>query len=96
VRELSGLILYDRGQVKPKEESQVNQIGIPATEYAIKKLKTKQVSNIVLLGALVGITKIVSPGAIRKAVRSHAGERFLTLNLQALRIGMELGRQTHG
>ena len=72
------------------------QKGIPATESALKKLKNKQVANIVLLGALIQMTKIVSPKAIHKAIHFHLGERFRSLNLKALRTGMELGRQFHG
>ncbi len=50
----------------PKEGLKVKQVGLPCTEFALKKLKNKQVANIVLLGALVEITKIVSPKAIRR------------------------------
>ncbi len=96
VREATGLILFDQGQVRSREGLTVNQIGVPATEHSIKKLKSKQVSNIVLLGALVELTRIASPNAIQKAIRSHVSERFLTLNHEAFRLGMELGRQAHG
>ncbi|MGA2463507.1 MAG: 2-oxoacid:acceptor oxidoreductase family protein [Thermodesulfobacteriota bacterium] len=96
VKEKSGLILYDQGQVIPEEGLEVRQIGVAATEYALKKLKNKQVANIVLLGSLIETTKIVSPKAIRKAIARHVGERFRALNLKALRIGMELGRRSHG
>lgn len=96
VREESGLILYDQGQVIPREGLNLRQIGVAATEYALKKLDNKQVANIVLLGSLIEITKIVSPRAIRKAIEKHVGERFKALNLKALRIGMELGRRFHG
>jgi 2-oxoglutarate ferredoxin oxidoreductase subunit gamma len=96
VKEKSGLILFEQSQVIPKEGLNVIQMGIPATEYALKRLKNKQVANLILLGALVEITKIVSLKAIRKAVHTHVNERFRSLNLKALQIGMELGRQVHG
>jgi 2-oxoglutarate ferredoxin oxidoreductase subunit gamma len=96
VREKSGLILFDQYQIRPKEGFHVIQIGIPATEYALKKLKNKQVANIILLGALIEITKIVSLKAIKKAIHTHVSGRFRSLNLNALRIGIELGRRVHG
>lgn len=96
VNEKNGLILYDRSLVTPKEEIGVKQVGLPCTEFALKKLKSKQVANLILLGAVVEITKIVSPKAIRKAIALHVSERFRSLNLKALRIGMALGRQSHG
>ncbi len=96
VRETSGLILYDQGQVVPKEPLNVKQMGVPATEQALKKLKNKQVANIILLGALIEVTKIVTPKAVRKAIHIHVSERFLSLNLKALGAGMELARQIDG
>ena len=96
VREDSGFIFYDRGLVTPKEELKVKQLGIPATEVSVKRLKNKQVANIVLLGALVETTKIVSPMALEKAIAMHISKRFHSLNLKALRMGMELGRKMNG
>jgi len=96
VKEESGLILYDQGFVTPKDDLRVKQLGIPATEVSIKRLKNKQAANIVFLGALIEATRIVSSKAIRKAISMHVGERFRSLNLKALRAGMELGRGVHG
>ena len=92
VRELSGIILYDNGLLKPREELNVKQVGVPATEYAVKRLKNEQVANIVILGALIENTMIVSQKAIAKAITLHVSERFRDLNLKALRIGRELGK----
>ena len=96
VKDGSGLILYDQGQVVPKEDLSVKQIGIPATEQAFKRLNNKQAANIVFLGALIELTKIVSPKAIRKAIQTHVSGSFRDLNLKALETGMELGRRTDG
>jgi 2-oxoglutarate ferredoxin oxidoreductase subunit gamma len=96
VRTKSGLILFDQSQVMPKEGLDVIQIGIPATEYALKRLKNNQVANIVLLGALIETAKIVSLKAIKKAIHTHVSGRFQSLNLKALQIGIELGRRAHG
>jgi 2-oxoglutarate ferredoxin oxidoreductase subunit gamma len=96
VGEDSGLILYDQGPVTPKEGLKVKQIGIPATNQALKKLKNKQVANIVLLGALLEATKIVSIGAMEKAIKVHVSERFRALNLEALKLGQDLGREVNG
>jgi 2-oxoglutarate ferredoxin oxidoreductase subunit gamma len=90
VRGESGLILYDEGWVKLRRELKVRQRGVPATEYAVKKLKNKQVANMVLLGALVKATKIVSPKAVQRAMALHISERSRKLNLEAFQLGMEL------
>ena len=68
VREESGIILYDQGFVTPKEGLKIKHLAIPATEVSVKRLKNKQVSNIVFLGALIEATRIVTPKAIRKAI----------------------------
>lgn len=96
MKEGSGFILYDSGLVKPKEDLEVKQVGLPATETAVKKLTSKQVANIVFLGALAEITQIVSARSLRKAIREHMSERFQGLNLKALSAGMALGRKSHG
>jgi 2-oxoglutarate ferredoxin oxidoreductase subunit gamma len=88
-----GLIFYDQGLVTPETLPNVKQRGVSATEIAIKKLKNKQVANIILLGAFIEATRIVSSKAIRKAIALHVGDRFRTLNLRALRMGMELGKK---
>jgi len=88
-----GIIFYDQGLVTPQPELNVKQRGVAATEISIRKLKNKQVANIVLLGVLVETTKIVSPRSIQKAIIFHIGERFRTLNLKALRTGIELGKK---
>jgi 2-oxoglutarate ferredoxin oxidoreductase subunit gamma len=92
----TGVILYDRSLVSPREELKVNQLGIPATEVSVKRLKNKQVANIVLLGVLIETTRIVSSKAMQKAIRLHVSERLRALNLKALQIGIELGRRFHG
>ncbi len=92
----TGLILYDQSQVTPKEDLAVRQVGIPATESALKKLKNKQVANIVLLGALIELTGVVSSEGIERAMEKHVNERFRRLNLEALESGRQLGRQPPG
>jgi 2-oxoglutarate ferredoxin oxidoreductase subunit gamma len=96
VREEDGLILYDGSLVKAREVLKVRQLGVPATEYALKKLRNKQVANIVILGTLVELTKIVSAQALEKALVLHISRRFRKLNLRAFRLGMELGRKIRG
>ncbi len=96
VREEGGMILYDCNLVRPQEGLRVRQVGLPCTELALRKLKNKQVANLIFLGALVEMTKIVSRQAIRKAIVRHVGHEFRSLNLRALQIGMELGGRVDG
>ena len=96
VREPSGFILYDEGLVTVKPGLRLKQVGVPATASAVKILKNKQVANIILLGALVETTRIVSPEAVKKAIQKHVNERFRDLNFQAFDLGISLGGRAHG
>lgn len=90
-----GIIFYDTGLVAPDPAQRVTQKGVAATEVSVNKLKNKQAANIVLLGAIVETTKIVSPKALEKAIALHAGGTFRALNLRALRTGIELGKRSN-
>ena len=96
IKEESGLILYDGTLVSSRAELKINQLGIRATEVSVKRLKNKQVANIVLLGALIETTKIVSPEGMQKAIALHVNERFRALNLKALQVGVDLRSREHG
>jgi 2-oxoglutarate ferredoxin oxidoreductase subunit gamma len=91
-----GLILYDRGLVHPDEDFEVKQIGIYATEEVLKKFKTQQPANLVMLGALIEITRLVSLQGMVKAISLEIPERFKKINLDALKLGVRLGKQIHG
>ena len=65
---------------------------IPATSEARNTLGKVIVANIVMLGALVAATGIVSEAAIEKAVLDSVPKGTEKLNMSALRRGMELAR----
>ncbi len=91
-----GLIIYDESQVRPKEDLPVRQAGIAATDTAIAQLNDKQAANMVLLGALVEMSDLVSSASIEKAMERHVAERFRAQNLRAFEAGRELARRDRG
>jgi len=91
-----GLILFDRGLVHPEADSKIKQFGIYATDEALKKFKTQQPANLVMLGALIGITRLVSNQSLGKAIGLEIPGRFRKINLEALKLGVRLGKQVHG
>lgn len=68
-------------------------IEIPATRDARENLKRDIVANIIMIGALVAVTGIVSREAIEKAILDSVPKGTEALNLQALKRGFELGEQ---
>jgi 2-oxoglutarate ferredoxin oxidoreductase subunit gamma len=69
-------------------------IEIPATREAKQTLKKDIVANIVMLGALVAVTHVVSEEALKKAVLDSVPKGTEDLNLKAMQLGLQLGNQT--
>ncbi|MHC1566543.1 MAG: 2-oxoacid:acceptor oxidoreductase family protein [Candidatus Syntropharchaeia archaeon] len=65
---------------------------IPATSVA-ELLGNKVVANMVMLGALCGITGIVSEESVKKAMLEKVPEGSEELNIRALERGFELGKE---
>ena len=84
-----GTLLYDEELVQLNEKAiNAKRFGIPATKIA-EELGNKVVANIVMLGFLSGVTKIVSYEAMEKGVADSVPKRFWDLNLKAFRKGYE-------
>jgi 2-oxoglutarate ferredoxin oxidoreductase subunit gamma len=91
VAEDGALVTYDDLMVKPREVAGVQQIAVPATKTAIHELQSKQVANMVILGASMAITRVVTKQALIVSIRENIEERFKESNLKALEVGYELG-----
>ncbi len=93
VNKKTGLVIYDTQLVSTKEVDGLKQLGIPATEAAVKELNNKQVANIILLGAAVEITNLIAKDALKTAIEKGVRERFRELNLKAVELGFKLARE---
>ena len=82
------VMLLDSDMVKGRPGCTFREI--PATSEAQKTLGRVIVANIVMLGALVQATGIVSRAAMEKAIRDSVPKGTEDLNLRALQRGMEL------
>lgn len=91
VREHRAMVIYDDLMVKPHTIKGAQQIGVAATSTALRELNSKQVANIVILGASVAITGVVSKEALITSLGENVEERFRELNLKALEVGYKLG-----
>jgi 2-oxoglutarate ferredoxin oxidoreductase subunit gamma len=65
----------------------------PFTQVAKEKLGTSIFANIVALGTLAALTKVVSKGALIEAVKDRAPKGTLEPNLKAIELGFELTRK---
>lgn len=94
-----GLLLYEKSAIiNPPTRSDIEIIGIAAVVEA-HKLTSKQVANMVLLGAFLSRRPIVSPENVVKALKQvlpvHR-QHLLLINEQALKRGKELVNELVG
>ncbi len=92
VKRDNGIVLYDEPLVSVKEIDGLKQIGIPATNMAVEELNNKQVANMIILGAVAQMTKVVNRDALISAIDKNVGARFKALNLKAVELGFKLGK----
>ncbi|MCX7785879.1 MAG: 2-oxoacid:acceptor oxidoreductase family protein [candidate division WOR-3 bacterium] len=89
--ENNGLIIVDSGMVNSKNYPR--QFEIPATNIALTELKSPVVANMIMLGALSAITKVVSKQSLIGAIKKSVAEKFVELNIRGIEIGYEKGEQ---
>jgi len=88
----NAVMLLDAELVQDRPKCRYHEV--PATYEAKNTLKKVIVANIVMLGALVATTGVVSEAAIEKAVLDSVPKGTEDLNMRALRLGFDLGRRS--
>ncbi len=86
-----GLRILD-SSLQPEMDEGEDMIFLPLKEIA-KNLGNEVVINIVGLGALAGLSRLVSEDSMHLAVLKRVKAEFRTLNEQALKVGFELAEQ---
>ncbi|MBN1476048.1 2-oxoacid:acceptor oxidoreductase family protein [Candidatus Sumerlaeota bacterium] len=87
-----GLLIYEEDLVdlRPDQRPTIRTCGIPATRIA-EELGRKIVLNIVMVGFFTAVTGLISPEAIREAVRDTVPAGTEEFNLAALEKGLRHG-----
>ncbi|MBR2216134.1 MAG: 2-oxoacid:acceptor oxidoreductase family protein [Selenomonadaceae bacterium] len=83
-----GILVLDKDLV-PTPPDFPHIIRLPITKLAIEKVGKSLFANIVALGALVRITKVVSLATIKKSVAKRVPPHTVEQNMQALQIGWD-------
>ncbi|MBN1318440.1 MAG: 2-oxoacid:acceptor oxidoreductase family protein [Anaerolineales bacterium] len=86
-----GLLILDSGNVERVPSSRA--ICVPITETAKIATGRTITTNMVALGLIAGLTKIVSRNALEKAVLDRAPQGTEDLNLNALAAGWKLAEE---
>ena len=92
-----GILLYEKSTIlRPPTRKDIEILGLPGLEEA-QKLKSKQVANMILLGAYLELRPIVKLEHVIRALYSvlpaHR-QHLIPVNEQALARGKELVRET--
>jgi 2-oxoglutarate ferredoxin oxidoreductase subunit gamma len=85
-----GVLLIDKDMVKEVSELNAKIFCVPATSTAEAEFKRRIFANVVMLGALTEVTKIVSRKAMENAIRDSISEETLEENLRGFQLGLQL------
>jgi 2-oxoglutarate ferredoxin oxidoreductase subunit gamma len=88
------LLLIDSTTVKSVPKIEARIFKLPATETSEKVFGQKLYANVIMLGALIKITNIVSEKALEKAIRDTVSEKAVAINIQAYKKGEDLMGRT--
>lgn len=86
----SGLLVFDSDLIRGVKPGDYQALAIPATSLADKELGNIVVANLIILGALLKKTDILSVKAMEKAIEANVPPKAKELNLKAFRRGLEL------
>jgi 2-oxoglutarate ferredoxin oxidoreductase subunit gamma len=86
-----GLLLVDEDAVE--HVPPVKFISLPLVRTAREKVGRLMTTNIVSLGALVGLSHIVSPSALEKAMLARIPKGTEQMNQKALELGFQLAEE---
>jgi 2-oxoglutarate ferredoxin oxidoreductase subunit gamma len=88
----NGIIVYDSTYVKDIPPSTTRTYTLPITVTIEGKLGTKVGANIVALGVICWLTKVVSEKSLERAVLERIPKGTESFNMKALKLGFELAQ----
>ena len=87
-----GLLVTDTRYVKTQKKVDAQQRELPLFQSVMDRIGKPIVFNICMLGAVIEMLDLITPGAIMKVLENRIPSDFLELNRRALDLGLELGR----
>jgi 2-oxoglutarate ferredoxin oxidoreductase subunit gamma len=87
-----GLMITDTRYVQTQLKVDAIQRELPMYETVMDQIGKPIVFNICMLGAVIGITRLVKPESIMQVLETRIPSGFLDMNRQALEIGLKLGQ----
>jgi 2-oxoglutarate ferredoxin oxidoreductase subunit gamma len=85
-----GLLITDNRFVKIQRKVDAQQNELPMYRRVMESIGKPIVFNICMLGAVVGLTKLVKPESIMEVLKERIPPGFLKMNREALDLGMQM------
>ena len=85
-----GLLVIDSDLVKGAKPGDYEILSIPATSIADKEMGNIVVANLIILGAIIRKTGLLSIEAMEKAIEMSVPKKAIALNLSAFRKGLKM------
>ena len=89
----NGTVIVEEDMVEVASDVDARVFKVPATRTAETELKSKMYANVVMLGAIVKATGLVSEDAVEKAIADSVPKEALEKNINAFRLGYQLIKQ---
>jgi Pyruvate/2-oxoacid:ferredoxin oxidoreductase gamma subunit len=77
----------DTETIKEPPSTQAKVFKVEATKIAETELKSRMYANMVMLGAVAKITKLVTSGSVEKAIREMFSGEAADKNIAAFKVG---------
>ncbi len=87
-----GLLLTDSKYVNLEKKVDAKQVELPMYQTVMEEVGKPIVFNICMLGAIIGLTDIVSPASVMKVLKTRIPPSFIKMNEKAMNLGMEMGK----
>lgn len=86
----TGTLILDTTNVTAIPETKAKVYKIPITETTKKTFGEAMFANMLMLGALVKITRLVTVQSMEKAIKENVPKKTVETNINAFRKGLEL------
>ncbi len=85
-----GALIVDSGMVKAIPDTRARIVKLPITETAKTSFGEAFYANMVMLGALTRITRVVSEESMEASIRESVPGKTVAVNVEAFRRGLQL------
>lgn len=88
-----GLLLVDSKYVDIGKKVDAKHVALPMYDTVMSEIGKPIVFNICMLGALIGISKLIQPESIMKVLETTIPKDFMDMNKKALDLGFQMGEK---